>query len=579
MSYASSIMDPNYQYKSLRFKIEPEDQVCCIHDTISLFNKMAFKRNTFASHWEEVAQLLLPSYRNTFYYGAQTTPGSKKTQQQVDSTGQIALGRFAAICDSLLTPRNLTWHGLTAINKDLLKVRRVRIWYEQASAALFNYRYSPLANFASQNNQNFQLLGAFGTQCMFVDKLFDPRGVAKGVRYRSCPTGEMFYTENHQGLINGVIRWIRMTAAQAEKMWPGMLPAALQTALIQGSQEYYDFLHRVTERADYDRERMDAKGKPFQSYVVCMQGRCLMYRAGDEWEGGYSTFPFAASRYTQAPGEVYGRGPAMDVLPSLKTLNAQKLTYLKAGHRSADPVLLTTDDGLVDFNMRPGALNKGGMSPDGKPLVGTIPVGNIQISEKMMEMERALIEDVFLTRLFQVLTETPQMSATEVLERTNEKGILLAPTVGRQQSEYLGPMIERELDVLMEQRLLPPIPQEILEAGGEFEVVYTSPLAKAARSQEASGFMRTLEVAKELVAVTQDPAPMDLFSFDRAIPAIAYINSVPIDFMATDDEIAQKRKQRQQDKQIQQKIQAMPAQAAMMKAQQQQGQGQPQQAA
>ena len=40
----------------------------------------------------------------------------------------------------------------------------------------------------------------------------------------------------------------------------------------------------------------------------------------------------------------------------------------------------------------------------------------------------------------------PQMTATEVIERTNEKGILLAPTIGRQQSEYLGPMIERELD-------------------------------------------------------------------------------------------------------------------------------------
>lgn len=43
-----------------------------------------------------------------------------------------------------------------------------------------------------------------------------------------------------------------------------------------------------------------------------------------------------------------------------------------------------------------------------------------------------------LVTLFQILTETPQMTAAEVVERTNEKGILLAPTVGRQQSEYLG---------------------------------------------------------------------------------------------------------------------------------------------
>jgi hypothetical protein len=33
-------------------------------------------------------------------------------------------------------------------------------------------------------------------------------------------------------------------------------------------------------------------------------------------------------------------------------------------------VLLTYDDGIVDFNLRPGALNKGGVNGDGKPLVG-----------------------------------------------------------------------------------------------------------------------------------------------------------------------------------------------------------------
>jgi hypothetical protein len=30
----------------------------------------------------------------------------------VDATGMMALSRFAAICDSLLTPRNMIWHQL-----------------------------------------------------------------------------------------------------------------------------------------------------------------------------------------------------------------------------------------------------------------------------------------------------------------------------------------------------------------------------------------------------------------------------------------------------------------------------------
>ena len=38
-------------------------------------------------------------------------------------------------------------------------------------------------------------------------------------------------------------------------------------------------------------------------------------------EGGYRTFPYAISRYVTAPGETYGRSPAMLALPSIKTLN------------------------------------------------------------------------------------------------------------------------------------------------------------------------------------------------------------------------------------------------------------------
>ena len=78
------------------------------------------------------------------------------------------------------------------------------------------------------------------------------------------------------------------------------------------------------------------------------------------------------------------------------------------------------------------------------------------------------------------------MTATEVIERTTEKGILLAPTVGRQQSEYLGPLIERELDLLAQMRLLDPMPPQLRERAPRiYETVYTSPLSRAARAQEA----------------------------------------------------------------------------------------------
>ncbi len=383
-----------------------------VRTTLRDFSQMRTQRHTFEAHWEEVAELVLPTSRNTFQYGALSWQGEKKTDRQVDATGMMALHRFAAICDSLLTPRNMTWHQLAASNTDLMKDRNVRLWFEQVTRLLFKYRYAPEANYSSQNQNVFQSLGAFGTGSLFIDKLDGGRGL----RYMALPLGETFFKQNHQGIIDTMIRWFRLTARQAAQKWPDVpMPWALQTALGQGSETPFNFLHHVYPRdeKDYDPQRLDARGKKFASCYVSMEGQALM------GEGGYFGFPVAATRYDQTPNETYGRGPAMLVLPALKTLNAEKRTFLKQGHRAADPVLLTHDDGLMSWNLRPGAINPGGMNSDGRPLVGVLPTGDIQISEEMMQAEASLINDAFLISLFQIMLEKNGMTATEVIERAN----------------------------------------------------------------------------------------------------------------------------------------------------------------
>ena len=541
-----------------------------VRKVMEQFMEMNTWRNVTASHWEEIAELIRPTSRNTFFYGSYNPPGQKKTAQQIDSTGMIANERFAAICDSLLTPRNSFWHSLSSTSDKLKNNRRVKEWFEQVTKSLFKARYAYLANFTSQNTNNFGELGAFGNMAMFIDKLDPAMRMGTGFRYKSIPVGELFFKENHQGIIDTVVRWFRMTARQIKQKFPDTFPEALQGPLEKGSESFYDILHFVGPNPNFDPRRIHPSNMLYESHYVLASNKVLLQ------SGGYHSFPYAIGRYTQSPGEVYGRGPGSYVLPSLKTLNAEKRTFLKQGHRAADPILLTPDDGMIDFDMMPGAMNKGGMSPDGKPLVTVLPTGEIQITLEMMQQESGAVQDMFLVSLFQILTESPQMTATEVIERVNEKGILIAPTVGRQMSEYLGPMIHREMALGMELGMFPPPPPELRQLA-DYEVVYTSPLSKAMRAGEAAGFMRTLEMAKEMVAITQDPTPLDNFNLDVAIPEIADIQSTPIHWMATDEEKAAIRKSRAQQQQMMQKIQAMPSQAAMIKAQKlpdQSGQGQ-----
>lgn len=554
--------DAPYTDSNTYVEMTPREQEI-VDKVFAMFEQANSMRVNFAAQWEETAELIMPNSRNTFFRWNVNFPGQKKTDRQVDASGMLALSRFSAILDSLLTPRNMTWHTLASDNEYVQKDRQTQLWFAQVTRILFKQRYMAMANFVGQNMQNWKSIGAFGNAGMFIDRLVGPRGEPlRGIRYKSIPIGEIFVRENHQGVVDGFVRAFRLTARQAIQRWGTKCPVVLFDALNKQSEQLYDFFHCVVPNDEYDPLRMDSKSMAFASYYVSVQGKCLLQ------EGGYRSFPLCFARYDQAPWEVYGRGPAMDVLPALKTLNAEKRMFLKQGHRAADPVLLTSDDGLVDaVSLRPGAINKGGMTEDGKPTVTVLPTGDIQVSKEMMDEERQLVNDSFLVTLFQIMTETPTMTATEVVERINEKGILLAPTVGRQQSEYLGPMIERELDLLADMRMLPPMPSRLREAQGEYHVVYTSPLARSQRAQEASGFLRTVESALQVAQQMQDPSQLDVFAFDRAWPAVAEIQNVPVDWMASPDEIAAKGKNRAQAQQAQQQIQAMPAQAAMMKAQ------------
>jgi hypothetical protein len=166
-----------------------------------------------------------------------------------------------------------------------------------------------------------------------------------------------------------------------------------------------------------------------------------------------------------------------------------------------------------------------------------------------------------------------------VLERAREKGALISPTMGRFQSEGLGPMIEREFDLLVYQGLIPPPPQIILDANAEYKVEYDAPLNRQMRSEAASGIMRSVQYSAEIASQTQDPSVMDWYDFDVITPEVADINGAPSRFIRSADAVAQLRQGRQQDKQAAQITQALPGMAAMAKAVAPQGvmpnQGQP----
>lgn len=499
-------------------------------------------RGIFDEHCEEVATVVMPSHRNTFLGWGWSSPYVKKTDKQFDAHASIAAQRFSAVFESLLTPQNSIWHRVVPGNPKLKQNRVVREYLDTVNERIMRRRNRPEANFVGQMQQVYFSLGLYGNGCLLIDSLDD----GSGPRYKYLHLGSVYFVENHQGQVDTFYRFFKLTPRQAKEQFPGTVPDAMfKTADQPGSTEtLYEFMHCVYPREDYDPQRVDAKGMKYASMYFAVNERKLLE------ESGYRRFPAAISRYIQAPGEVYGRGPAMLVLPQIKLLNEEKKSIVRQGHRALEPILLAADDGVIGtFSLRTNAVNYGAVSPDGKPLVMPLPAGNLAVGDKMMEQDAAVIDDAFLMSIFKMLEDNPQMTATQVLEIAREKGLLVGPTIGRQTSELLGPLVAREIDLAEQQGALPPMPPQLAQEGGAYIVEYDSPMSRMQRSENASGFLRALQTAQEYAQATMDPSPLDWFNFDVAMPAIMDINGAPITWTNTAEQVAAKRKDRAQQQQ------------------------------
>ncbi len=504
-------------------------------------SQLESKRSNFDSHWREVAERVLPSQNE--FQNTNQTEGAKRGEKIFDSTAVMALDRAASAIDSLVTPSGQYYHRLDPEDESLMGDQEVRLWLDEFNKVLFRMRYKPQANFSSQAHECFISLMAFGTDIMFID---DVPGI--GARYKSCPMSEMYIAENQHGVIDLVHRKFPMTARAAFQKWGNKLPEAILKANEKDPFCKFDFIHCVKPNKEVDSRRKDHRGMPISSYYIAIEGRTVLS------EGGFRVMPYAVGRHVTAPREVYGRSPAMQVLADIKMLNEMEKTIIRAAHKIVDPPLLLYGDGILSsFNARPNALNYGGVDDQGRQLVIPMKTGsNLPIALEMTDQKRKAINDAFYITLFQILVENPRMTATEAMIRAQEKGQLLAPTVGRQQSEWLGAVIDRDIDIAMVNSMIRPPPKSLIEAGGGIKVNYTSPLSRLRRAEDGVAIMRTLEQLAPLANLK--PQVLDIFDDDAIGREIADINGVPAKIMRSVDIVAAIRKDREEALQAQAEV-------------------------
>ena len=490
-------------------------------------DKLEADRGTWESHWQEILDYVMPRKAEITFLRSR---GEKRTEVLFDSTAITANNLLAASLQGTLTSPSLPWFSLKLRDDDANKIRDVQIWLEDTARRM--YAVFNESNFNTEVHEMYLDLCSVGTSAIFVEEA-NEGFLQGGLHFNTLHIAEYFIQENSTGRVDTLYRKYKMTARQAvQEFGEDNVGTKIKEALKAKPDTQFNFIHAVEPTADYERATGKAKTKlPFHSCHVCFEDKMVVRT------GGYNEFPYLVPRWSKATGEIFGRSPSYNALPDIKTLNKAVEIGLKAWAKAIDPPLLVTDDGVIGrVRMTPAGITVVRSDTAIKPLqIGS----NWQITDLKENQLRTAIRQAYYSDQLQ-LQEGPQMTATEVQVRYELMQRLLGPTLGRFQTEFLNPLIERVFGIMMRADALMPRPEAM--SGMNMDIEYVGPLARSQRMEEAIAVERLYQLAMQVVQV--DPTVMDVINHEQAIRMRATLLGVPKTVLRGEDEVAEIREQR-----------------------------------
>ena len=494
------------------------------------YDRLKAQRQNWESHWQEVADYMQPRKADVT---KTRSKGDKRTELIFDGSPLQSVELLAASLHGMLTNPSTPWFSLRFKQNDMENEDEAKEWLEDATEVM--YAAFNKSNFQQEIFELYHDLITFGTAAMFIEE--DDEDILK---FSTRHINEIFIAENDKGRIDTVFRKFSLSARAVIQKF-GDVSMNIMTKANKDPYEEVSILHAVYPRSDFDPKKQDKQNMPFESVYLDAE-------SGDELSvSGFREFPFVVPRYLKASHEIYGRSPAMTALPDVKMLNEMSKTTIKSAQKQVDPPLLVPDDGfMLPVRTVPGGLNfyRAGTRDRIEPLnIGA----NTPLGLNMEEQRRNSIRNAFYVNQL-MMQSGPQMTATEVIQRNEEKMRLLGPVLGRLQSELLKPLIDRAFALILRKNLFRPAPEFL--SGKDIEIEYVSPLAKAQKSSELQSIMRAIEIMGSLSNV----APVfDHINMDKLVRHLADIVGVPQKILKPQSELNAERQQAQaQQEQMQQ---------------------------
>lgn len=502
------------------------------------------ERALYETQWQEIMELMVPRKADITVTNA---PGQKRAINLYDNTAMQSAEILAGALHGLLTSPNEKFFGLLTGDESLDSNDRVMAWLEDSTNRMHNVLNN--SNFQTEVHETYLDLVTIGTNVMTA---FEDDEIV--VRFSAKPIQNIALRENNKGMVDCVYIWWEWAVRTiAQEYGEDKLSDKMKEAMKQDDSQKFEIIQKIYPM--YLNGRSDKLGFKYVSQHI------LTCEKKELKTGFFREFPVVAPRWSKIAGEKYGYSPGAKALPEAKTVNMMQETVIIGAQKTIDPPIMAPDDGVIfPLNTYPGGISFyrsiGGVNPPTiKPIFNDM---RIDYGFQLMDGHRTRIREAFYVDQLQMGTG-PQMTATEVVQRTQEKMRLLGPMLGRMQSEFLRPLIDRVFDIMLKRGMFLPAPPEL--RGRKLDVVYTSPIAKA----QSLGEVRALQQLIAMVGPVGQVQPnvYDNFNFDTYARGAGKSLGVPQKYYNTEDQKNEIREQRAQAQQ-----QAMQAQAQQMQSEQ-----------
>lgn len=503
---------------------------------VNRYSKLKADRGNWDHHWREVAELVYPRRAD---FDVKRADGEKRMTKVFDSSAIHANELLASAMIALNINPATTWFKSKTTNMDEEAAR----WLDNASKVMLDEINSADAGFYTSAYEYFMEFCAFGTAAMYAD---EPESL-NGVRFQARSLSEIVVAEGAKGVIDTIFRRFEWSVNQIMERWPDNTSEVVHKHFNKGEVDAkFPIIHCIKPRDVRDKSKKDTANLPIESIYILKEDNIILE------EGGFHESPLPVGRFYKSPMETYGRSPAMTALPDIKLLNEISKVTIKAAQKSVDPALLIPSESFVHpLRTQPSGINvfdsSNGLTA--QQAIGQLPSSNPDIGVDLIQFYIDKIRSMFFVDQLQ-LAGSPQMTATEVLQRTEEKTRLMAPILGRVQTEFLYPILDRVFGILNRQGKFGAAPQSL---PAQFEFEFTGAVAQSQRQTEATGFLRSVEAMSPLLELNPELL-LENLNADLLLRETLQTFGVGMDKLSDEDDRDAARQQRAEQQQAQQQV-------------------------